>query len=175
MTVSRGTVTIAAGIAFLTAAAWATVRAQGLGPSAGGSLAELTAEVRQLRAVIQEAARSQTQVQGLSLALTSQQSRLGQVGTRLEKIDEELRAASAKTGEAKRALAEAESSAANAVTPSELKSSQLDVRLAKAAVDRLVEEENQVRLRQTEHVAAFRAEEARWVELVARLEEVIKR
>jgi hypothetical protein len=100
MRLTRGTVTMAAAIAILIGAAWATVRAQGLGQSSSGSLAELTAEVRQLRTVIQEAGRSQTQIQALSISLTAQHSRLNQVSARLDKNEEELQAASAKSAEA---------------------------------------------------------------------------
>jgi hypothetical protein len=49
------------------------------------------------------------------------------------------------------------------------------VREGKVDVDRLLAEENRIRQRQTELLAAFRAEEARWLELVAKLDEIIKR
>ena len=54
MVASRRTQLIGIVMLVVVAAAWATVRAQGLGQSQSGSLAELTAEVRQLRMVIQD-------------------------------------------------------------------------------------------------------------------------
>ena len=55
-------VTAGVGLAMLLGGAWVSARAQGLGPSSAGSLAELTAEVRQLRLVVQDAGRNQTQI-----------------------------------------------------------------------------------------------------------------
>jgi hypothetical protein len=49
------------------------------------------------------------------------------------------------------------------------------VREGKLDVDRRLAEENRIRQRQTELLAAFRTDEARWLELVAKLDEIIKR
>ena len=66
MDFSTGRMKLAAGIAVLSGAAVVTTLAQGLGPSSAGSLAELTAEVRQMRGALQEASRSQNQMQALT-------------------------------------------------------------------------------------------------------------
>lgn len=176
MRLTRGRVTIVAAIAMLAGAAWATVRAQGLGPSSSGSLAELTAEVRQLRTVIQEAGRSQTQIQALSISLTAQHSRLNQVSARLDKSEEELQAASAKTAEAAKIVEEFQRQLTRTTLTAEERSrAEGYVREGKVDVDRLLAEENRIRQRQAELLAAFRADEARWLELVAKLDEIIKR
>jgi hypothetical protein len=176
MKLTRRTVTTAAAIAVLVGAAWVTVRAQGLGPSSSGSLAELTAEVRQLRTVIQEAGRSQTQIQALSIALTAQHSRLNQVSARLDKSEEELQGAAAKTAEASKIVEEFQRQLTRTTTSAEDRSrAENYVREGKVDVDRLLAEENRIRQRQTELLAAFRTEEARWLELVATLDEIIKR
>ena len=55
------------GVCLLAGAAWATATAQGLGQANDNSMAALTNEVRLLRGVIQDAGRSQTQMQALSI------------------------------------------------------------------------------------------------------------
>ena len=158
----------------LIAAAWATVRAQGLGQSSSGSLAELTAEVRQLRMVIQDAGRNQTQMQGLNIALTAQQSRLIQVGNRLEALNDQLQKASDKAQK----LAQ-EIDSAQRKLPSSTGADRLDlenlIRGLKFEHGPAAQEEDAIRTRQMEAMNVFRQEEARWLELVARLEAILKK
>ena len=113
MAVSRSA-RLGAVIVALIGVAVVTTWTQGLGSSAGGSLSELTAEVRQLRVVIQEAGRNQAQMQALSFALTSQHSRLNQVSARLDAVQEELAKASEKTQAALRLVVEAQNEARTA-------------------------------------------------------------
>jgi len=155
--------------------AWVSARSQGFGPSAAGSLAELTAEVRQLRVVVQDAGRNQVQIQALNISLTAQHSRLSQVSARLDKADEELRVASAKTQDFSKTLSEAQAELARATTESDRRHLQDVVAEFKATVDRLGADENQIRTRQMELFNSFRAEEARWIELVSKLDEILKR
>lgn len=179
MVVSHRTLKIAAAIVVLAGAAWATVTAQGqtqgLGASASGSLAELTAELRQLRVAIQDAGRTQTQIQSLSIALTAQQGRLVQVTARLDKIDDELQAASRKAEAATKDLADAQERLARPRPGDERADLLRWVEASKGQAAPLVEEENRIRQRQQELMAAYRTEEARWIELVTKLEEIIKR
>jgi len=163
------------GVVGLTGGTWLSARSQGLGPSSAGSLAELTAEVRQLRLVVQEAGRNQTQIQALNISLTAQHSRLSQVSARLDKADEELRVASAKTQEVSGRLSEAQAGLARATTDLDRRTYQILIEEIKPAVDRYVADENQIRTRQMELFNSFRAEEVRWIELVAKLEEILKR
>ena len=85
---------ILAAVMIVSGAAWTTVwvqaqgQSQALGASAGGSLTELTAEVRQLRVSIEGAGRTQLQVSALGMALTTQQVRLSQLAARLDKLDD---------------------------------------------------------------------------------------
>src|SRR5688500_14852551 len=62
---------------------------------ADGSLAALTAEVRQLRLSVEELARSQTKTQALAVYLSAQQSRLQQADQQLAVARRELDAATA--------------------------------------------------------------------------------
>lgn len=170
-------VSVAAGIglAMLLGGAWISAQSQGPGPSTGGSLAELTAEVRQLRLVVQDAGRNQTQIQALNIALTAQHSRLSQVSARLDKVDEELRVASLRSQQAAQSLSDVRAALARATTESDRQHLQGVMEDFKQSADKVAGEENQIRTRQMELFNSFRAEEARWVELVAKLEEILKR
>jgi hypothetical protein len=163
------------GVVALMGSTWLSARSQGLGPGTAGSLAELTAEVRQLRLVVQEAGRNQTQIQALNISLTAQHSRLSQVSARLDKADEELRIASAKTQEVSRNLSAAQAGLARAPNDLERRTHQMLIEEIKPIVDKYAADENQIRTRQMELFNSFRAEEARWIELVAKLEEILKR
>ena len=172
---------ILAVVVILSSAAWATawVHAQGqsqpLGPSAGGSLAELTAEVRQLRLSIEGAGRTQVQVSAMGMALTAQQGRLVQVTSLLEKVDDELREASRKTELAMGEVTDAQARAARPGPGDDRAGLQRQVEYFKEQAAPFLAEENRLRQRQQELTASYRNEEARWLDLVAKLEEIIKR
>ena len=158
----------------LVAAAWATVRAQGLGQGSSGSLAELTAEVRQLRMVIHDAGRNQTQMQGLSIALTAQQSRLIQVGNRLDALNDQLLKASDKAQKVGQELDSAQRKLPTLTGADRLDLENL-IRGLKFEHGPLAHEEETIRARQMEALNVFRQEETRWLELVARLEAILKK
>lgn len=167
---------LVAGVAVLAGTAVVTSWAQGLGPSSSGSLAELTAEVRQLRVVIQDAGRNQSQMQALGIALTAQQSRLTQVGARLDAAQQELEKAQVNT----RQLMTVVTNAQNATLPQNVSAAERAehaemLKMMRGQVDDAQAAENAIRVRINDLTAAFRAEEARWLELVAKLDEVVKR
>ncbi len=170
---------LAAGIVFLGGAAWATASAQGqsqtLGPSASGSLAELTAEVRQLRVSLEGAGRTQMQVSALGMALTTQQVRMSQLAARVDKADDELSTAAAKAQEASSQVDRILKAQGRTMTPDERRMWEEEIRQMKAAVGQLVDSENRLRTRHQELLGLYRAEEDRWRDLVAKLEEIIKR
>jgi hypothetical protein len=173
MAVSRSA-KLGAVIVALVGAAVMTTWAQGLGPSSGESLSELTAEVRQLRQVIQDAGRNQTQMQAISISLTSQHSRLAQVSARLDAVQVELNKAAEKTQTLQRLVVEAQN---EFQTASAVGREHWDgvVKMRKSEAALALEAENLIRVRQMELMNAFRAEEARWLELVARLDEILKK
>ena len=155
-----------------------TAIAQGLGPSSGGSLAELTAEVRQLRMVIQDAGRNQTQMQALNISLTAQHSRLTQVSERLDAIQEDLRKAAERLQMANAMLTGSQdelASLASAASARERADAAEQIKLARQGVDEAIQHENATKARQQELMSQFRQEEARWLELVARLDAIVKR
>ena len=175
MSIRTGKVTFAAAIVVLAAAAAATTWAQGLGPSSAGSLAELTAEVRNLKVALQEASRSQNQMQALSISLTAQQSRLAQVSARLDTAEEDLQQAMSRTQEAVTAIATAQNELRPNASVEERAQLAEMVKTFRQQSDQAQVRENNARVRRDELMNAFRAEEARWLQLVAKLDEIVKR
>ena len=172
---------ILAAVVIVSSAAWATVWAQAqgqsqpLGPSSGGSLAELTAEVRQLRVSLEGAGRTQMQVSALGMALTTQQVRMSQLAVRVDKADDDLSMASAKAQNAASQMERILKAQGRTTTPEDRRSWEEEIRQLKAIVSQLADDENRLRARQQELMAMYRAEEDRWRDLVAKLEEIIKR
>ena len=175
MVMSRTVLKVLVAVVVFGGAAWATTAAQGLGQANDNSMAALTNEVRQLRLVVQEAGRSQAQMQALSISLTAQQSRLTQVNDRLERATTDLSVISAKVAEARRMISEAQAEAGRAKTAEERAHATEMLNMFRQQADTMAEEENRLRLRQSELANQFRIEEQRWIELVQRLEEIIKR
>ena len=175
MSLSRIGLKLFVGVVVLAGAAWATSTAQGLGQANDNSMAALTTEVRLLRGVIQDAGRSQTQMQALSISLTAQHSRLTQVNDRLERATTDLAAVSAKVAEARRMITEAQAEVGRAKTAEERGHATEMLNMFRQQSDTMAEEENRLRLRQSELANQFRMEEQRWIELAQRLEEIIKR
>lgn len=175
MDFSTGRMKLAAGIAVLSGAAVVTTLAQGLGPSSAGSLAELTAEVRQMRVALQEASRSQNQMQALNISLTAQQSRLAQVSARLDTAEEDLQQAMSRTREAVTVITTAQNETRPNMTAEERGQLAEMVKVFRQQADEAQARENNARAKRDDLVNAFRAEEARWLQLVAKLEEIVKR
>jgi predicted nucleic acid-binding Zn-ribbon protein len=175
MSTSSSKLAILVGSVVLAGAAWAGLRAQGLGQANDNSMAALTNEVRQLRLVVQEAGRSQTQMQALSISLTAQHSRLTQVNDRLDTVNGELLGVSAKAEEARRMMGEAQAELSRARDATERAHATDMLELFKRQATQLGDQETQLRQRQSELTNQFRMEEQRWIELAQRLEEIIKR
>ena len=92
---ARLLVPLAVLFAVASAVAWAQTR----NDEPAGALSALIAEVRQLRQAVEESSRQQGQIQGLSVYLPAQQSRLMQIGAQLDAVRTELAAASARSQE----------------------------------------------------------------------------
>ena len=176
MNVSTGSVKAGLAVAVLAGAAVVTTWAQGLGPSNAGSLAELTAEVRQIRVVIQEAGRNQSQMQALGIALTAQQSRLTQVGARLDAAQQDLEKAQVLSQQLASVFNNAQEARPSANISAEERADRAEgLKLFREQLDRAQAAENAIRVRINDLTNSFRAEETRWNELVAKLDEVVKR
>jgi len=152
----------------------ATVMAQEASLQPGNSLVALTEEVRLLRMAVEKSTRTQTQLQGMSVYLTAQQSRLLQVGGRVDAIRRDLAAASRES----RALAEQVTTLRTTVaneTSAEMKA-QVEAMLGPATREaaRAAEYEQQLRSSEAEASADLQTELARWTDLTGRLDQLIR-
>src|SRR5262245_54628142 len=96
------------GVALAIVGGATVVLGQGRGEPADGSMAALTAEVRELRVAVQQFAQTQSQTQALGVYLSVQQSRILQVSSQLEVARRELDAVSRQTSEVTSKLADLE-------------------------------------------------------------------
>jgi uncharacterized protein (DUF3084 family) len=138
-------------------------------------LAALTEEVHQLRLAIQTSAGTQTQIQATTVYLSAEQSRLTQLSARIDKVQTDLRTRLSANQEIANRMKEFQSELATA-TDAEVRNSLTDlIKETKPFYDRALEEENQLRARESELLTMFQTEEARWQDLLARLEALIKK
>ena len=168
---ARLLVPLAVLFAVASAVAWAQTR----NDEPAGSLSALIAEVRQLRQAVEESSRHQAQIQGLTVYLSAQQSRLMQVGAQLDAVRTELAAASARSQEFANLLSGAQTEAARATSVEEREQASDMTHMFKQQASAAAERERQVRERESVLTQVLQTEEARWIDLMTRLEQSVKR
>jgi chromosome segregation ATPase len=168
----RGAAVMAAII--ITAGCTAALFAQA-NEAAAGSLGELTAEIRQLRIAIEQSTRTQTQAQALGIFLSAQQSRILQVTTRLDAARKELEAVARQSTNHASHLAGLEEQIPKISDPNERAALEDRSKSLKLEMKAVAAQEQQVRIREAEMVQAWQQEEARWNDLIARLQQIVER
>ena len=159
----------------LAAGSAAVVLAQEKNDAPNGSLAALTAEIRQLRVAVEESTRSQTQTQALGVYLSVQQSRILQAATRLESARKDLDAVSLRSREISSQLENFQGEILRVTEPQRLAQLEDANQQLKFEQRRVVEQEQQARAREAELSQALQVEESRWTDLITRLEQLIRR
>jgi hypothetical protein len=162
-------------VAMVIAVSAGALLAQGRAEETGGSLAGLTAEVRQLRLAVEESARRQAQTQAISIYLAAQQSRMVQLSTRLDAVRKELGGAEAASRQLVALAVSAEGDLARSMPPEERNETTGMHQLFKQQAAGAVEREQRIRLQETELVQALQVEETRWRDLIARLQQAVDR
>jgi DNA anti-recombination protein RmuC len=140
-----------------------------------GTLAALTAEVRALRIAVEESTKNQTQTQALAVYLSAEQSRLVQVSSRLDAVRTELAAATSRFRELTDSLASAQTRLATVIQPEMRAELEELARAFKQQSDRAADQVRQLTTRESELAQMFQTEEARWADLITRLEQTIKK
>jgi len=153
----------------------AVVLAQEKNDATNGSLAALTAEIRQLRVAVEESTRSQTQTQALGVYLSVQQSRILQGATRLESARKELDAVSLRSREIASQLENFQGEIIRVTEPQRRAQLEDANQQLKFEQRRVVEQEQQARAREAELSLALQVEESRWTDLITRLEQLIRK
>ena len=140
-----------------------------------GSLGELTAEVRLLRTAIEQSSRTQTQAQALGIFLSAQHSRIVQVTARLDAARRELEGFAQQSREHANALANLDAAIPQVADPAERLALEDRSKGLKFELKNNAEREQQARMREAEMLQAWQQEEARWNDLIARLQEIVQR
>jgi hypothetical protein len=169
---NRGAAAFAAII--LTAGCAATLLAQATDAGVG-SLGELTSEIRQLRFAIEQSSRTQTQAQALGIFLSAQQSRILQVTTRLDAARKELDTIARQSTAHANHLALLEEQIPKISDPNERAALDDRSKGLKIEMKAVVAQEQQARTHEAEMLQAWQQEEARWNDLIARLQQIVER
>ena len=153
------------------------VAAQGGTGAAGadGSLAGVTAELRQLRLAVEESTRRQTQAQAVGVYLSAQQSRVVHVSARLDAARRELDAVTVQSKELAAELASREDAALRLTNPDEKSQIEIHARMLKQHLEVLGARAQLAQTREAELSQMLHAEEARWTDLVGRLEQLVRK
>ena len=135
-----------------------------------GSLAALTAEVRQLRVAVEELARSQSETQALGVYLSAQQGRLQQADQQLAAARRELDSATAAGERIEAQLADLSAEQPRAVSPEKRAEIADAIKALQFEQVRIARDLQQARSRESDLSQVVRSEETRWNELISRLE-----
>jgi chromosome segregation ATPase len=143
-----------------------------------GSFAALTEEIRQLRLAVQESTRNQTQTQALGVYLSAQQARLVQVAARMDSARKELDALTVRAREIADRLSRLEEDT-QPVAPANRAHWEQEVgqmtRALKQELATVALQEQRARGREAELSQMLQVEDARWTDLISRLEQLTKR
>jgi hypothetical protein len=144
-------------------------------PVTGASLDTLTAELKQLRVAVEELTRSQTQTQALGVYLSVQQSRMLQVSARLDAARKDLDVAAIRSRDLAGQLVNIEEQLRTVTEPDHRAQLENAVRQLKYEQGTVSLQEQQARAREVELYQTLQVEEARWNDLISRLEQLTKR
>ena len=161
------------GAVMLSACLATALLAQGKSEAADGSLAALTAELRQLRVAVEQLTRSQTQTQALGVYLSAQQSRIVQVAGRLDSAQKDLDSASLRAQQMQSRLAVFSTELQRVVEPQKRDALEDGLRATRAEQRVLEFELQQARSRESALSQALQVEESRWNELISRLQQLV--
>ena len=164
------------GLALSLAGGATAVLAQSRGePAVPGSLAALTAEVRELRLAVQQLTQTQTQTQALGVYMSVQQGRVLHVSSQLDAARKELDAAVLRADEMGTKLADLEEELPRVSDPTTRRAIQEQTRELRREQAAAAGQEQQLRGREQELAQSLEAEEARWSTLISRLEALTQR
>ena len=168
----RGAAMVGAAVAMVVCAAALLAQASDPVP---GSLGELTAEIRQLRLAVEQSSRTETQAQALGIFLSAQQSRIVQVTARLDAARKELDAIAQQSAAHVSQLTALEAQLPQMTDPPERLAFEDRVRGLKVELKTVATQEQQARTRENEMLQTWLQEEARWNDLITRLQQIVAR
>lgn len=152
----------------------APLAAQTTGDRPDGSLASLTAELRQLRQAVEALTKVQAQTQALGVYLSAQQSRLTQTAARVDAVQKDLETMARQSEDLDAKLAQLNEELPSA-SPSIRRAIADGVRAMTTDQKGLTAQLQQARAKETELLQALQVEEGRWTDLISRLEQLMAR
>ena len=152
-----------------------TASAQSAEAESAQALKELVAEVRGLRAVIEQYANTQIQAQAVGELLNVQQRRVSEVTARLDSARKELDGSGVETRRITGALSGVEEALRRVTDPRERAQIEAQQRSLKDELERRTEQEQGIRSRESDLSSSLGLEEAKWNELVDRLTQWLRR
>jgi hypothetical protein len=139
------------------------------------ALIAIAEELRLLRSAVQEANKSELETRALTVYLSAQQSRLVQLSTRLDTATAKRRAAEQDLAATGREAETAEADALRTTDSQRRALQQALLRELKQVMGDREEQVDELRKAEAEMLQSLQAEEARWIELLSKLEETIRR
>jgi hypothetical protein len=151
-------------------ALWAQTKTE----EAGGSLAALTAEVRQLRLAVEDGTKRQAEVQALGVSLSAQQSRMVQLNARIDAARAELASAEQRAKQSAFFVQNAQKDMASTDPQDRTQAAEM-LPLFKQQADEAAAAIDRLRGRESDLEQAMRIEEQRWSDLINRLEQAVRK
>jgi hypothetical protein len=139
------------------------------------AIKELTSEIRTLRTAIERTSESQLQSQVLGLYLNLQQNRVIQATARLDGVRRELEGLTNNEREIAQNAAATDLALTQETDPAKRREFEQAQRAMRQEAERVAVQLQQVRSRETEAYQAAQTEEARWTDLISRLEQLLKK
>jgi hypothetical protein len=139
------------------------------------AIRELTVEIRTLRSAIERTSESQLQSQVLGLYLNLQQNRVAQATARHDGFMRELEGLTNRDRELAQAAATGDLALTQETDPAKRRAMEQEQRAMKEEAERVSVQLQQVRTREAEASQSAQTEEARWTELISRLEQLLKK
>ncbi len=139
------------------------------------ALRDLVGEVRALRGVIESYTQGQIQSQTMTELLTVQQRRLADATTRLDVTRRELDGAASEVRRLAAEVSDFEDGVRQITDAARRRVLEEELPHRKQALDRQVQQEQQLRQRESELLSAVGLEEAKWNELVDRINRSLAR
>jgi hypothetical protein len=166
---------VSVGLAVMAGAVSVHAQESAQGPETVRAIKELTGEIRSLRTAIEHGAESQLQGQILGLYLNLQQNRVTQATARLDEVRRELEGVMARAREMAQEATSLEARLAEETDATKRRDIERAQVGTKQESERAAAQEQRVRNRETEVYQALQTEEARWTELISRLEQLLKK
>jgi hypothetical protein len=135
-------------------------------------LSQLVAEVRQLRLAVERSSSVGPRIQLLTSRLAIQEQRVARLGSELDGLRQQLPRIAEVQRQAGDALGELEAAVSDQTDPQRRRQMQQEIASLKRHLESQIQEEHQLRVREGELLGLHSQEQARWLEISQRLDDL---